>query len=761
MMPIHRSAPLAGLALLAIPMLAHAVDPVDYGDFLQVEGVIPLPASTGDDLDALGTIQFVTVSDPSDGLGFRILDAADPAAPVALGGLPLAATAVRVVDASGPCVAVAEGGTVHFVDASDPTDPTVVASIAIPGGIAEMESDGSGTSLVCRDGSGMIHVVAPVVGCGASASVSSAALPSGVPAAFVVQGDLAYLGYGAPPRLAIVDLTSIGTGSVSEVGVEEGFFIPTDVAVDGDRVAMATLNNGLDVFDVSTPSNPVHLGSSGGFSGLLVELSDTHVFGYDGAGFWIYERSTFDLREARFETPFGYLPSLARTRFDLEKEDLLRRGGGDPTVLYAIGFTDGEADIVVIDVTNPLSVPTLDQADIPWAMNVARYGDLIAVTGQSSVEFFTTEDDPFAFLPVSQQPVFFPGDIAAADSMFYVIDGTAQVQVIDPGPPASIVNTISPGVGPIGVTNFGSGVMTWGSVAGVQPILPDHSVGGIYQPGPFVVDVITEGTTAWVSTLDHDIHEVDYSDPLNPSLIQVHALDIRTGRLYRPIGRNWLATYSVDGPVMKVVDLETEQQVDVGLAGFADALSGFAVSGQDASRRVGAEDVIHVLGQGSMIAVDVSTFDEPWVAGAYSAPGLDTASAVKVGGAIVLADQTGGAAMGRLLAAPAHGGSILSAPFVGGAPGPRWLGAPRPMPFTAGTAVPVELETRTRVRAEVFDPTGRRVRALDASSLPAGRHLIRWDGRTDAGLDAPAGVYFVEVEAAGRREARRVVRVAR
>ncbi|MEP7027767.1 MAG: FlgD immunoglobulin-like domain containing protein, partial [Candidatus Eisenbacteria bacterium] len=68
------------------------------------------------------------------------------------------------------------------------------------------------------------------------------------------------------------------------------------------------------------------------------------------------------------------------------------------------------------------------------------------------------------------------------------------------------------------------------------------------------------------------------------------------------------------------------------------------------------------------------------------------------------------------------------------------------------------LPAAAAVRATVFNPAGRRVAILRSGELrPAGRELVRWDGRDAGGRSAPPGVYALEVEAGGARAALRFV----
>ncbi len=83
-----------------------------------------------------------------------------------------------------------------------------------------------------------------------------------------------------------------------------------------------------------------------------------------------------------------------------------------------------------------------------------------------------------------------------------------------------------------------------------------------------------------------------------------------------------------------------------------------------------------------------------------------------------------------------------------------------PNPFAGMTEVLFSLGADTRVRVRAFDVAGRQVRTLVDDVRVRGFHAVAWDGRDDRGVLAGRGVYFLEVEAGGMREVRRVVRVA-
>ncbi len=65
-----------------------------------------------------------------------------------------------------------------------------------------------------------------------------------------------------------------------------------------------------------------------------------------------------------------------------------------------------------------------------------------------------------------------------------------------------------------------------------------------------------------------------------------------------------------------------------------------------------------------------------------------------------------------------------------------------PNPFNPGTVVRFALAGEQEVEVLVFDLHGRALRTLLRGALPAGEHSARWDGRDDAGVEVPAGVYL-------------------
>jgi hypothetical protein len=83
-----------------------------------------------------------------------------------------------------------------------------------------------------------------------------------------------------------------------------------------------------------------------------------------------------------------------------------------------------------------------------------------------------------------------------------------------------------------------------------------------------------------------------------------------------------------------------------------------------------------------------------------------------------------------------------------------------PNPFNPSTTVAFTLPRDSRVRIDVFDVAGRRVRTLVADEvLGAGRHDRVWDGLDHDGRSLSSGVYFARLQADGFGQTRKLTLV--
>ncbi|MCB1151726.1 hypothetical protein KDK88_09255 [bacterium] len=104
---------------------------------------------------------------------------------------------------------------------------------------------------------------------------------------------------------------------------------------------------------------------------------------------------------------------------------------------------------------------------------------------------------------------------------------------------------------------------------------------------------------------------------------------------------------------------------------------------------------------------------------------------------------------------PGHATAVLAPLSVTGtesAPLPRRSSRLEPVvpnPFNPAAEIRYELDAPAHVRLAVFDARGRRTALLLRGRREAGRHAAVWRGVTDDGAPAPAGVYWVRLEAGG------------
>jgi len=80
-----------------------------------------------------------------------------------------------------------------------------------------------------------------------------------------------------------------------------------------------------------------------------------------------------------------------------------------------------------------------------------------------------------------------------------------------------------------------------------------------------------------------------------------------------------------------------------------------------------------------------------------------------------------------------------------------------PNPFNPATTIELGLPTSSRVTLRLYSSSGRLVRRLVEADLPAGRHVIRWDGRDDQGQEVGSGVYFYEARAKGFADRKKMI----
>jgi photosystem II stability/assembly factor-like uncharacterized protein len=82
-----------------------------------------------------------------------------------------------------------------------------------------------------------------------------------------------------------------------------------------------------------------------------------------------------------------------------------------------------------------------------------------------------------------------------------------------------------------------------------------------------------------------------------------------------------------------------------------------------------------------------------------------------------------------------------------------------PNPFNPLTVINYFIPKTSIVKIIVHDITGKEIRTLKNGASSAGPYQTFWDGRNDAGVDAPSGIYYLSLASEGYKETRKMVLV--
>lgn len=177
----------------------------------------------------------------------------------------------------------------------------------------------------------------------------------------------------------------------------------------------------------------------------------------------------------------------------------------------------------------------------------------------------------------------------------------------------------------------------------------------------------------------------------------------------------------------------------------------------DVSKIVGGSSWAMALVNGGIMAWGLNAGLYPGDNGLFNAPtNYVVPSPILVPGVInatdVFAGWTTAHAVGTL-------GNVDVAPRDGDGPPAALALAASPNPARAAATIRFDLPAGGSVALGVYDVAGRLVRTLADGPFEAGRHARAWDGGTNAGARAAAGVYFVRLSAPGGTLTKPVVRL--
>lgn len=80
-----------------------------------------------------------------------------------------------------------------------------------------------------------------------------------------------------------------------------------------------------------------------------------------------------------------------------------------------------------------------------------------------------------------------------------------------------------------------------------------------------------------------------------------------------------------------------------------------------------------------------------------------------------------------------------------------------PNPFNPETTIEYRLPARSDVKLEIFDVLGRNVATLASGYFEAGIHQVKWNGKSEAGVSVPSGLYFYRLSTPDFKQTQRML----
>jgi hypothetical protein len=87
------------------------------------------------------------------------------------------------------------------------------------------------------------------------------------------------------------------------------------------------------------------------------------------------------------------------------------------------------------------------------------------------------------------------------------------------------------------------------------------------------------------------------------------------------------------------------------------------------------------------------------------------------------------------------------------------LGQNYPNPFNPSTAISISVSKPSKIRLEIFDLLGRRIRVLLNETLSPGTHEVRWDGLDESGKSVGSGIYICKVSDGSQSLSKKMLKV--
>lgn len=343
--------------------------------------------------------------------------------------------------------------------------------------------------------------------------------------------------------------------------------------------------------------------------------------------------------------------------------------------------------------------------------------------------------------------------VAIRGTKAYVADGSAGLvaaDISDPTHPFVLGIANTPGVAhhvaiaePVDSARYayiadGTSGLQVADITGDIPAI----VGSVDTGSGDAITVAASGQYAFVADTGFGLVIVDASDPAHPAI----ASSVPTGN-----GTSGVAVQGSHVFVVNSLGLSIFDVADIG----HPAMIGFVPLRYTVWPTVTVDGNCAYVGgpEHEFTLIDISDPAAPHVIGGIVSDGYPVRAAV-ADCTLYIADQMEG-----LIIAP--GQSTADAPLMGvetsrDASRPALL-ISSPNPLIDHASLFFELPRPASVDIQVFDAAGRHVCRVFRGAVSGGRHVMRWNGRDDAGRVVASGTYFVRLQGDGGSVSERLV----
>jgi len=694
------------LALCQLSTCPAGAQCVDYADYLHPISHIETQGTVVD-LIHDGAVWFGLTQS----VGLQVFDTTNSTEPLILATLPLPGS-FQSLTLVGDFMVIAAGHEgIHVVNISDPTAPTLVGSSSTGLYAFDVAVIGNHAYVAAGSDEFMVLALYPDAPPEIVAQLSTPGFPSSITAndRYIYLADRSsglrvYDIHPDPEQPTLATLIPI-TQNIDQVEIDE------------DRLALSTVDEGVTLYDLSFPSQPIAIQ-------IIEEYFDVQDIGLDGTNLYLVLDREMDIYDISSS-------ALLLASYDLDDHHHAMAIDEQGTVLLT-----GDHQAVLIDASNLAFVsPIAEFAPEVSVRSMVVMGDVAYLATHDFLQIIDISD------PMDIQPL---GRLDTISGMYDVaVTGTTVVMGFD-GDGLLIADVSNPNE-PIEV----------GALSSIgycrNLLIADGKVFVLAEGFLSVVDVSDPTEPAILDQYDiygHDIHvrdgiacvaahdRVEILDVSDPHSVQplgqvdaaatVYQVTMRDQWLHFITGRNPGTFHVVDlsNPAEPVV--RSTLQVPSYALGYAydgpylyAGLYGSPM--QCALIHLGDPLEPRLIGEAKMDGSirTISVRDELLLFAGYL--GVKTVPAHCV-------DSTT-----EVISPTAPRSSLLKA----------W-----PNPFNPRTSVKFTLPAATRVDLDIYDLAGRCVHTLEHGTvLSAGDHQRVWDGRDGQGRSLPSGVYLCRLKA--------------